>query len=364
MTESIHPVTTRTVATARLEIHVRSAGPKDGWPVVFLHGNCSDSRFFAATMAALPAGMRGVAPDLRGFGATTPAPIDATRGMRDFADDLEALLEALPEALNEPPEVGGARRKVLLVAHSAGAAVAMQYAIDHPTKVGGLVLEAPISPFGFGGTRDAEGTPCWADFAGSGGGTASPEFVKRMAAGDRGDDSPFAPRQVMRECYVKPPFRPDDEEVLLDAVLSTRIGDAHYPGDLVTSPNWPGVAPGTRGMNNAFSPKYLDLRGFAELPSQPPVLWIRGADDVIVSDTSLFDFGYLGQLGAVPGWPGAERYPPQPMVAQTRALFERYAARGGSYREHVLADTGHSPHIERPAEFQNHVFAFLRACMG
>jgi pimeloyl-ACP methyl ester carboxylesterase len=67
------------------------------------------------------------------------------------------------------PELGADGRKVLLVAHSAGTAVAMQYAIDHPAKVGGLVLEAPISPFGFGGTRDAEGTPCWPDFAGSGG---------------------------------------------------------------------------------------------------------------------------------------------------------------------------------------------------
>ena len=351
-------ITARTIATARLDIHARFAGPPDGWPVVFLHGNCSDSRFWLAMMASLPAGLRAIAPDLRGFGATAPAPIDATRGMRDFADDLDALIEH--------PDVGGAGRKVLVVGHSAGAGVAMQYAIDHPAKVGGLVFEAPISPLGFGGTRDVAGTPCWDDFAGSGGGTANPEFVQRLAAQDRGDDSPLAPRRVMRECYVKPPFRaePADEEVLLDSVLSTRVGDAHYPGDLVTSPNWPGVAPGTRGMNNAISPKYFDLRKFAELPLHPPVLWIRGADDVIVSDTSLFDFGYLGQIGAVPGWPGAAIYPPQPMLAQTRALLDRYAARGGSYREQVLADTGHSPHLEQPAEFRKHLFAFLRTCTG
>jgi pimeloyl-ACP methyl ester carboxylesterase len=355
VTETPHSIAARMVTTSRLDIQVRFAGPKDGWPVVFLHGNCSDSRFWSATMAALPAGLRAVAPDLRGFGATAPEPIDATRGMRDFADDLAALLDH--------PEVGVAGRKVLLVAHSAGAGVAMQYAIDHPAKVGGLVLEAPISPVGFGGTRDAAGTPCWPDFAGSGGGTANPEFVKRIAAQDRGDDNQFSPLRVMREYYVKPSFRPepDEEQRLLDSLLSTRTGDAHYPGDLVTSPSWPGIAPGTRGMNNSFAPKYFDVRGFADLPTHPPVLWIRGADDLIVSDTSLFDFGYLGQLGAVPGWPGAEVYPPQPMVAQTRAVLERYAARGGSYREHVLADTGHSPHVERPAEFQQHVFAFLQA---
>jgi pimeloyl-ACP methyl ester carboxylesterase len=356
VTESNHPVVARTIATARLPVHLRSAGTRDGWPVVFLHGNCSDSRFWTQTMAALPAGLHGVAPDLRGFGATAAAPIDATRGMRDFADDLAALLAH--------PELGVAGRKVLLVAHSAGAGVAMQYAIDHPATLGGLVLEAPISPVGFGGTRDAAGTPCWPDFAGSGGGTANPEFVQRIAAGDRGDDSPLTPLRVMRDCYVKPPFRPEpaEEQLLLDSVLSTKTGDAHYPGDMVTSPHWPGVAPGARGMNNAFAPKYFDVRGFAELPSTPPVLWIRGADDVIVSDTSVFDFGYLGQLGVVPGWPGAESYPPQPMIAQARAVLERYAANGGSYREVVLPDTGHSPHVERPAEFREHVFAFLRAC--
>jgi pimeloyl-ACP methyl ester carboxylesterase len=86
---------------------------------------------------------------------------------------------------------------------------------------------------------------------------------------------------------------------------------------------------------------------------------VRGADDQIVSDTSLFDLGYLGQLGAVPGWPGAEVYPPQPMIAQTRAVFEAYRAKGGAYRELVLPDCGHSPHIEKAEEFRRAFFAFL-----
>jgi pimeloyl-ACP methyl ester carboxylesterase len=77
------------------------------------------------------------------------------------------------------------------------------------------------------------------------------------------------------------------------------------------------------------------------------VLWIHGADDQIVSDTSLLDFGFLGQLGAVPGWPGAEIYPPQPMKTQIRAVLEKYKANGGQYQEVVLSDCGHSPHIEK-----------------
>ena len=56
-----------------------------------------------------------------------------------------------------------------------------------------------------------------------------------------------------------------------------------------------------------------------------------------------------------PNWPGVELYPPQPMVDQTRAVLEKYAAAGGRYREVVIEDAGHMPYIEKPAQF-NAVF--------
>jgi len=84
---------------------------------------------------------------------------------------------------------------------------------------------------------------------------------------------------------------------------------------------------------------------------KPPVLWVRGADDVIVSDTSLYDLAYLGSLGAIPGWPGEQTWPPQPMVAQTRAVLNGYAVAGGRYREAVIEDAGHGPHLDQPGQF-------------
>ncbi len=81
------------------------------------------------------------------------------------------------------------------------------------------------------------------------------------------------------------------------------------------------------------------------------MLWIRGDADVIVSDASLFDLANLGKLGLVPSWPGEEASPPQPMVGQTRAVLERYAAAGGTFTEVVYEGCGHSPHVERTAEF-------------
>ena len=55
------------------------------------------------------------------------------------------------------PEAGGADR-VHLVGWSLGGGVAMQYTIDHPDSVASVTLLASMSPVGFGGTRDAEGT--------------------------------------------------------------------------------------------------------------------------------------------------------------------------------------------------------------
>ena len=68
-------------------------------------------------------------------------------------------------------------------------------------------------------------------------------------------------------------------------------------------PTGPAPRP-ARGVNNAISPKYCDLSGFAGIGDQPDMLWIRGDADEIVSDASLVDLGNLGALGAVPGWPG------------------------------------------------------------
>ena len=349
-TKLLDGVTSETVETPRLRIHALSAGPEDGETVVFLHGNVSSSRFFEETLVALPDRYRGIAPDLRGFGDTETKPVDATRGLGDFSDDLRGLLEALV------PDQG-----VHLVGWSVGGTVAVRYAMDHPAGVASLTLINPMSPYGFGGTKDTAGNPCWPDHAGAGGGTANPEFTRRLSEGDRGEDDANSPLNVMNAFYYKPPFRAPEnrEEVFLSSMLSTETGEENYPGDATGSENWPGVAPGTKGVNNAISPKYCNLSGFADIGPRPPVLWVRGADDAIVSDTSLLDFGYLGQLEAVPGWPGPEAYPPQPMVAQTRAVLEDYAGNGGGYREEVIPDCGHSPHVETPEKFRELLFGFL-----
>jgi hypothetical protein len=79
-----------------------------------------------------------------------------------------------------------------------------------------------------------------------------------------------------------------------------------------------------------------------------PVLWVRGDGDQVVSDESMFDFGTLGKLGIVPGWPGLEVYPPQPQLAQVRAVLTRYLDCGGATREVVVDGCGHGPSSSGP----------------
>ncbi|BCJ37303.1 alpha/beta hydrolase [Actinocatenispora thailandica] len=345
MTTLLPGIVADRVETARLGINVlRVASRTDGAPVLFVHGNVSSGHFWQDTMLALPAGLAPLAMDLRGFGDTDPAPVDATRGLSDYADDLAALVDALDLA------------PVHLVGWSMGGGVVLRYLLDAPGRIASLTLVDPVSPYGFGGTRGAHGEPIGPDGVGAGAGAANPEFVRRLAEGDTGAESPLSPREVLLAQYVKPPCVPPHLDMLVESMLSTRTGDDHYPGDAVAADTWPGTRPGERGVLNTMAPNHFRIDDLSSVRPKPPILWLRGADDVIVSDTSLHDLAYLGQLGAIPGWPGAETAPPQPMVAQTRAVLDTYRR----YREVVIPDAGHGPHLDRPEAFRSALLAHLR----
>jgi pimeloyl-ACP methyl ester carboxylesterase len=168
------------VDTPRLRTHLLAGGgrrrgtgilrPRQHLLLALLRGDAGD--------AAPRSRLLGYRPRLEGFGGSETKPLDATRGLGDFSDDLYALASA-----------SGLRdRMVHLVGWSVGGMVAMRYAMDHPDTVASLTLVNPMSPYGYGGTKDALGTPCWPDYAGSGGGTTNPEFVRRLSEGDRSEE--------------------------------------------------------------------------------------------------------------------------------------------------------------------------------
>jgi pimeloyl-ACP methyl ester carboxylesterase len=251
-------------------------------------------------------------------------------------------------------------RPAHLAGWSTGGAAIAAFAADRP--VASLTFIDPVSPYGYGGVR-RDGTPCWPDYAGSGGGTGSPDFTRRIAEGDRSSDDPASPRNVMNTSYWSPEHRepPDREEILLAEILKSQTGDDGYPGDLVPSENWPTVAPGTRGILNALSPKHCDWSGIVALDPKPPVLWTHGTADIVVADGAAWEIGTLGKLGAVPGWPGEDAFPPQPMVTQIRDVLERYRDAGGRVVMEMFEGSGHFPAIDARERFAAVFFGFVAA---
>jgi len=346
---TLEGVTSEMVITDRLTTRVLFTGPEDGAPVLFLHGNASSATWWEENMLALPPGHRGIALDQRGFGDADPAKkVDATRGAGDWADDAVGLLDHL------------GIDKAHIVGCSLGGCVVWYMLREYPDRLLTATLADTGSPFGYGGTRGVEGTPCYGDFAGSGGGLSNPEFIKRLAEGDLGLDSQFSPRVATRAVVFKPPFVPEREDDLISSMLTTHLGEQDNPGDFVPSPNWPYVAPGVWGSANALSPKYAgDVERLYAAEPKVDILWVRGSHDLAVADAAASDPGTLGSVGLIPGWPGMEVYPPQPMLGQIRNVLSKYAAAGGSYKEVVIEDAGHAPFIEKPEEFDAVLHAFI-----
>jgi len=218
----------RAVRTSRYTANVLER-PAAGDPlrtVLFVHGNVSSSLFWQPLMLSLPEGVRALAVDLRGFGDSETLPVDATRGVRDFSDDVAAVAD----------ELGlGA---VHVVGWSLGGGVVMQLLLDRPDLVASLTLVSPVSPYGFGGTA-ADGSLLNPDASGTGGGGANPDFVARLAAGDTGEESPTSPRAVYRSSYAAPGFVSEYEDLWVESMLSTATGPDNYPGDASASEHWP-----------------------------------------------------------------------------------------------------------------------------
>ncbi|MFJ7586521.1 alpha/beta fold hydrolase [Streptomyces sp. NPDC097617] len=102
-------------------------GPRDGAPVILIHGHPFNRTMWAPQTAALTAaGYRVITPDLRGYGESPVVPGAAL--LADLADDLAGLLAGLGI---EHAVVGGV---------SMGGRIAMEVRLRHPGLVRALVL--------------------------------------------------------------------------------------------------------------------------------------------------------------------------------------------------------------------------------
>lgn len=141
----------------------------------------------------LPSTFRTIAVSQRGHGDSDKPERGDT--VRDFAADLKALLDAL------------AIRRAVIAGHSSASIVARRFALDHPERITGLVLEGSFVKLGEGaaqfGARVASlEDPISQEFArdfasGTCGRPASTEFLDAMI-----EESLKAPARVWRETFA------------------------------------------------------------------------------------------------------------------------------------------------------------------
>ena len=143
MYQVLTPSRSSTLALRHLNYHVRHWGPEqsDLPTLVLLHGWMDVSASYQFTVDALRQPRRIIAPDWRGFGLTTGAPVDHYV-FADYLADLDLLLDhyAPGEAID-------------LVGHSMGGNVAMMYGGVRPERVRKLVN---LEGFGLPATRPAQ----------------------------------------------------------------------------------------------------------------------------------------------------------------------------------------------------------------
>jgi pimeloyl-ACP methyl ester carboxylesterase len=104
--------------------------------LLLVHGWQADHSVWQDIVAALGAGVRTLAVDLRGSGASRGAP--GPYRLERFAADLRDLIDTL------------ALGPVVVVGHSMGATIALRFAVDAPQATLGLVLIAPVPAGGAG----------------------------------------------------------------------------------------------------------------------------------------------------------------------------------------------------------------------
>ena len=99
-------ITEHVVRTARHTTFYLACGHEDAPVIIFAHGWPELSISWRHQLPVFGAlGFRAIAPDMRGFGDTEQVPIDATRGLRDWADDTHSLVQAL--GIDRPLHLAG-----------------------------------------------------------------------------------------------------------------------------------------------------------------------------------------------------------------------------------------------------------------
>lgn len=191
-----------------------SAGPPDGFPVVYCHGAIGSPRWRTPELDALVQGLgvRYLIAYRPGFGGSDPSP---GRRVLDFASDLAELMDALGHA------------RFAVVGVSAGAPYALACGWALPDRVAALAAVSPLGPaHGAGSTSSLRYRMPLLAFGHGRSGPALAGWCVR-AVGSAADTSPAAMIDDYRVC--RRPWGFDPSEVRLPVTVWHGRGDPLVP---------------------------------------------------------------------------------------------------------------------------------------
>lgn len=187
LAERAHPARGRMVEVDGARLHVVELGPADAPPIVMLHGASSNLEVMRPLAERLAQDHRVILMDRPGHGWST---------REHFSDSTPA-----PQARMISQALGRLGiGKAIVVAHSWSGALALRIALDHPERVAGLVMLAPVAypwPGGVSQYNYAVTTPVLGSLLAN---TAMLPLGLLLA--ESGSRSVFAP-QAMPENFVK-----------------------------------------------------------------------------------------------------------------------------------------------------------------
>ncbi len=193
-------------------LHYAAAGDESRPMLVFLHGFPEYWGMWRATMERLSDRFFCVAPDQLGYGLSDKPEDVARYRTKHLVEDVRELIEAFPP-----------RRKVTLVAHDWGGAVAWAYALKHGPTLDRLVIVNAVHPAAF--QREIARNPDQA---------AASQYINEMQGPDA--DSRFAADDFARLRFS---FRQVEAKGLLPAEeLAAYRAEWARPGAVRGMLNW------------------------------------------------------------------------------------------------------------------------------
>lgn len=257
-------------------LHYIDEGPRDGQPVVFVHGNPTWGYLYRRFIKAVTGwGFRAIAMDHLGFGRSDKPTRRDVYGIPRHADRCEALLEALN------------LKDATLVVQDWGGPIGLSWAARHPERVSGLFVlntffQRPVSDVPLPAILKAFRTPVVGELLVKGGHAFVKGFLFRAGLND-----PACLSETDKAAYLAP-----------HPTWSSRAGILAFPRQIPSGPAGPisdFVASEGAKLEAAFAGKPVKIvwpmKDVAFSPDALDAMWLKAfqnAEVIRVEDAGHF----------------------------------------------------------------------------